>query len=219
MISTDAVHVRTSALLIAGFVSACSLNPKEDPTTYYVLSALSEDPSLWSAAGVGGADVEEAMRSAGPELGLKIGVGPITFPRYLERSRMVTRIAENELRFSETHRWAHPLDEAFQSTLAQDIGFLLDAKNLILHPWYSTEAPEFTVRVEVARFERDEEGTVHLACVWEVRSGADEVLASGVLQLSDPADDATVQSSVAAQSRLIAVLGRTVADEIRKVAA
>jgi len=218
MISRDMVRVQASTLLIVAFASACALNPKEDPTTYYVLSALSDDPSLWSAAGLHGTDVDEATRSAGPELQLRIGVGPITFPQYLERTRMVTRVAENELRFSEIHRWAQPLDDAFRATLARDIEFLLGTRSLILHPWYRTEAPEYTVRVEVTRFERDAEGTAQLTCMWEIRSGADQIFTSGVVQLLDPADDATVQASVAAQSRLIAVLSRTVADEIRKLA-
>lgn len=218
MIATHTFRTRAATLIAAALLSACALNPKQDPTTYYVLSALSEDPSLWVAAGVSGESAAEAARSAGPPLQLKIGVGPVTFPQYLERTRMVTRVADNELQFSEIHRWAEPLDEAFRSTLAQDVGFLLGAENLLLHPWYRTENPEYTIRVEVARFERDETGTAHLTCRWEVRSGADDVLSSGVLQMLDVADEATVQASVAAQSRLVAMLSRAVTDEIRKAA-
>lgn len=202
----------------AALAAACSLNPKSDPTTYYVLSTLGDDPYLWSAAGLNAEDAVGERPPTGTPLAAKIGVGPLSFPQYLERTRMVTRVAENELQFSEIHRWAQPLGEAFRSALAQDLGFLLGAQNLILHPWYRTESPEYTARIDVTRFERDASGTVHLTCRWEVRRGADEVLASGALQMSEPPADATIQGSVAAQSRLVAALSRVVADEIRRSA-
>lgn len=218
MMRRGAFRTLATAAGAAGLLAACSLNPKPDPTTYYVLSTLADDPSVWSAAGLDGEGVAEAARSTGPALQVRIGVGPVALPPYLERSRMVTRVAKNELRFSEIHRWAEPLAEAFGSALAQDLAFLIGAQDLVMYPWYRTERPDYTARIDVARFERDVSGMAHLTCQWEVRRGPDDLVASGVLRLSEPPSDATVQGSVAAQSRLVAALSRVIADEIRRAA-
>ena len=87
-----AALVASSALL-----AACSLNPKEDPTRYYVLSSLMDEPGLLEAAGL------PAEGEAGSAIHLRVGVRPVSFPSYLKRSRMVTRLASNELKYMETN--------------------------------------------------------------------------------------------------------------------
>jgi len=46
-----------------GFLAACSLNPKEDPTRYYVLSNMADDASLLEATPM----PDGSMSSPGPE--------------------------------------------------------------------------------------------------------------------------------------------------------
>jgi uncharacterized lipoprotein YmbA len=127
-----------TAILIVGFLTSCSLNPKPDPTRYYVITAMPDDPGLRSAAGVGGENAEPARGEAEAPRGQTIGVGPVSLPSYLGRTRMVTRVTDNELRFAETERWAEPLGDAFLSALGRDVGFLLQADEILLYPWYRT---------------------------------------------------------------------------------
>ncbi len=200
----------------AGLVSACFLSPKPDPTRYYVLSGLEEDPGLYSAAGLVGDDPATAARSAGLPLDIRIGVGPITFPSYLTRTRMATRMADNQLGYSETDRWAEPLEEAFRYALAGDMEFIIGTDQVILHPWYRTDHPDVTVGVDVVRFERDHVGTVRLAGNWELRDATGETLGSRSFSIEEPANQESIASSVRAQSRAVAALAREIADEIRR---
>lgn len=209
--------VLIACVTAAGLLAACSLNPKEDPTRYYVLTAVSEDPGLYEAAGMVGATIEEAAESAGPEVDFSVGVGPITIPAYLKRSRIVSREATNELRFHETERWGEPLQEAIQYTLAENIVVILGTSRTVLHPWYVTEAPDYSVSVDVVRFERDANGVVVLVAQVEIRDMEGQILAVLPLLQDRPARDDSMAASVYAQSALIAQLSRRIADEIRRV--
>ena len=102
------------AVAAGGLLAACSLNPKEDPTRYYTLAMLGENPGLYDAAGLVGDTEEEASLSAGPHLPISVGVGPITIPGYLTRMRMVTRQSDSEIKYLETARWAPGAPSATQ---------------------------------------------------------------------------------------------------------
>ena len=144
-------------------------------------------------------------------------MGPISLPAYLKRSRMVTRLADNQLQLMETARWAEPLEGAFQSTLALDIGSELGAE-VILHPWHVTETPEYSVSVDVSRFERDERGTAHLTARWELRDASGKVIATEAFRTSEEPRGESVSGSVGAQSQAVAAMSRQIADAIRKAA-
>jgi uncharacterized lipoprotein YmbA len=193
-----------------GFLAACSLNPKEDPTRYYVLSNMADDASLLEAMGPSA----DALAT-----GLRVGVRPVSFPSYLKRSRMVTRLASNELRYMEAERWGEPLEEAFLYAVGANLGVLLGTDEVILHPWYSTERPEFAVVVDVVRFERDQLGNAHLVVRWEIRDAGGEIVATDGFSTEEmTTDPASISSSVQAQSRSVAALSRQIADAIRNLA-
>jgi len=202
-----AAAVATSALL-----AACSLNPKEDPTRYYVLSNVVDEPGLLETPGL------SEDREAGPGVQLRVGVRPVSFPGYLKRSRMVTRLASNELKYMETERWGEPLEEAFHYALAVNLGVMLGTDDVILHPWYATEKPEYAVMVDVVRFERDQQGAAHLVVRWELRDVEGDVVTTEGFRAEEDADPASILTSVQAQSRTVATLSRQIADAIQKAA-
>jgi len=202
-----AAAVATSALL-----AACSLNPKEDPTRYYVLSNVVDEPSLLEAAGL------PAAEEAGPSVHLRVGIRPVSFPSYLKRSRMVTRLASNELKYMETERWGEPLEEAFHYALGVNLGVMLGTDDVILHPWYATEKPEYAVMVDIVRFERDQQGAAHLVVRWELRDAEGEVITTDGFRAEEDADPSSILASVQAQSRTVAALSGQIAEAIQKAA-
>jgi uncharacterized lipoprotein YmbA len=212
-----ASRVVVLAVVSAGLLAAC-MNPKEDPTRYYVLSMLGEGTDLYPAAGLDGATEEEASLSAGPHLEISVGVGPIVFPGYLNRTRMATRLADNQLKYLEVHRWAQPLVESFQWAMVGNLGMLLWSDEVIFYPWYNTRKPDYAVEVDVARFERSHDGSAILGARWTVRDAQGAILASDSFDQVLSADSASVAASVNAQSQLVAKMSRAIADALRKVA-
>jgi uncharacterized lipoprotein YmbA len=218
MKSNHASQVVVVAVAAAGLLAACSLNPKEDPTRYYVLATLTEDPGLYDAAGLAGETDEEASLSAGPHVQMSVGVGPITLPGYLKRSRMVTRESDNELKYFETSRWAQPLGESLQYSMLVNIGMLLWTDQIVLHPWYKTRQPAYAVEVDIGRFERGHDGSALLAARWTIRNADGEVLAANSFKQVVAADSASIATTVNAQSQLVAAMSRQIADALRRVA-
>lgn len=199
-----------ATLVLGTLAGACSLNPKEDPTRYYVLTNLAEDPDLVAGGSFAG-QPDGPATAAGPSVGVRV----VSFPSYLNRSRMVTRLTGNEVELMETERWGEPLEDAFLYSLAQNLGVLLGTDEVVLHPWYSIEEPEYRVRLDIIRFERDAQGTAHLVAQWELRSGEDALLSSDRFETTEAADPASISSSVEAQSRALAVLSRQIGEAIR----
>ena len=60
MISNRTSRLSIWAVAATGLLAACSLNPKEDPTRYYVLAMIGENPALYEAAGLTGETEEQA---------------------------------------------------------------------------------------------------------------------------------------------------------------
>jgi len=214
---------RTSPIVVwavaaAGLLTACSLNPKEDPTRYYVLAMIGEDTGLYEAAGLTGETEEQASLSSGPHLDIRVGVGPITLPGYLKRTRMVTRQSDSELKYLETARWAQPLEESLKYAMVGNLSTLLWSDEVVFHPWYATLRPDYSVEVDIARFERGSDGAATLVARWIVRDGDGARLAAEAFDRVLPADSTSIASTVRAQSELIAAMSRAVADALRRVA-
>lgn len=201
-----------AAVVSSALLAACSLNPKEDPTRYYVLSNVVDEPGLLESAGL------PAVDEAAPTVHLRVGIRPVSFPSYLKRSRMVTRLASNELKYMETERWGEPLEEAFHYALGVNLGVMLGTDDVILHPWYATEEPEYAVMVDVIRFERDQQGAAHLVVQWELRDAGGEVVTRDGFKAEEDADPSSILASVQAQSRTVAALSGRIAEAIQKAA-
>ena len=111
----------------------------------------------------------------------------------------MTRVEPNRLDLSENDRWAEPIAANFRNVLATSVGAQLPNAQIIAFPWYSTARPDYTVEVNVSRFERDPAGAAQLVAHWTVHEGTsnkllatrdssfNEAAQSGALTISDSA--------------------------------
>jgi len=53
---------------------------------------------------------------------LRIGLGPVGVPAYLEPPALATRVDANRLQYARLDRWASPLSVQVTRALAQDLG-------------------------------------------------------------------------------------------------
>jgi len=191
-----------SLLVVA---SGCGiLDPQPDVSKFYVLTSRT------------GASTAELNGS--PSLGRPmVAVGPVRFPDYLNRSQMAARLSENEVQYSDVHRWAEPLETNFKRVLSQDLAFALGRVDVITYP-YVGRRPIYEVPLEVPRFETDESGTAHLTARWGVRDGKTRAgLYTAESQLSEPAAAPGVQASVAALSAAVTRLSEEIAAAVRQL--
>lgn len=194
----DAAALTAVVLTLAG----CSiLKPQVDASRFYVLTATESRTD-----GV----------AARPPSDLKVGVGPVQFPDYLDRSPLVTRLGPNRLVFSDLARWAEPLDRNFSRVVIDNLVRLLGTEKIISLPSFVPISVQYKVPIEVQRFEGDEKGNVELVARWAILSGADgKVLHSTESHITETGGSDT-GDVVAALSRAAAKLSEQIADAIRQ---
>lgn len=181
------------ALALAG-TGCLNLKPQPDPARFFVLDATVPPP---------------ATRAPGTVLGL----GPVTYPGYLERAHVVTRSGTSEVRLAETDRWAETFPDMATRVLGDDLGAALASERVVTYPWQRTLSPAPVIEVRFARLERDSTGTAVLEADWRVRAGARDRV--GHTRLSEPASAAGTAASAEALSRALGRFAAELADAAR----
>jgi uncharacterized lipoprotein YmbA len=80
-------------------------------------------------------------------------VGPITFPKYLDRPQIVTRASRKHLTLGEFDRWAGLLQGNVSRVLAEKLALLIPTDHILLQAWPRATNPDYQVRGEVLHFE------------------------------------------------------------------
>lgn len=180
-------------MLLAGLASlalaSCSLlAPRPDPSRFYLLTAIPD----------------RETSAAGPAIAL--GVGPISFPGYLDRPEVVIRTGPNQVALSETDRWAEPLKGGFQRVLSDNLGELLNSERILQFPWYRDVRVDYQVHASVQRFDTDQTGHAVLVVRWGIKRGdgetylgARETRYESLAQGPDPAANAGALSETLAE--------------------
>ena len=189
-------------------VSAGCLNLGEgtqETTRYYVLSPLSISELK--------TEVLDDTKS------VAIGLGPVTFPEYLNRPQVVVRGGRNQLQIAEFARWAEPLGENFSRVLAENLSSLLATNHITLYGSKRSMPTKYQVTVDVILFDGTPGGNASLVARWTVL-GDDRarVLQKKKSSFSEPTDGQSYEALVSAESRLVTALSREIAAAINAVA-
>ncbi len=191
--------VKTLAWALAPLVLyACATTR---PAEFYTLSPLSQPRTTLSS--------EQGCRD------IEMGVGPITWPKFLKRPHIVTRSSDNRLTISEFHRWAGSLQEDFSRVLAQNLSLLLDTQYVAQYPRQGDRPITYRIEIDIHEFEGRLGNGVRLNAAWTVKDhDSNGVLATRRSVIQEPASSNDYDSLVAAQSAAVAALSTKIADEI-----
>jgi hypothetical protein len=188
-------------LLLAIVAGCAGPSPRSN---YYLLSALP--------------DLETGEATTVAFDGLSVGIGPVSFPGYLDRPQIVIRTGPNEISFSEFDRWAEPLKNNFMRVLKEDLAEILKTDSIFVYPWPAGAVFEFQVSVEVARFEAHPGDSAELDVQWTILRNHDgEVILSRTSSYSVDLGGSDYKTIVAAQSRAVADFSREVAAAVTEV--
>lgn len=149
----------------------------------------------------------------GPCIGL--GIGPVDFPAYLDRSQIVTRVGANQMHLAEFDQWIEPLRDNFQRALMENLSGLVCAKPLVGHPWPAGGRPERQVAIQVDRFDGTLGQDAVLRASWTVLDADGKTLAWRTADLRETAGGPDYASLAAAQSRLVSRFAAEVATSLR----
>ena len=198
------IHYPFCARTLAGLlsillVSACATTSR--PVDFYTLSpaAISAEP------GSPAANCRDAV----------IGIGPVLWPRYLDRPQIVTRLSPNRISFDEFHRWAGPLEEDFERVLIDDLSKLLQTDYVIKSPGKLPYKPRYQVQIHIDQFDGQPGGAVTLKAAWSIvdpNSGKEADLHESTLRV--PTAGEGYEAMVVAASAVVAELSRRIATEL-----
>jgi len=197
------LFIRRRHFLLFGFillfVLGCASSP---PSRYYTLSSLQE----------GGRGLGEF--SSDP--GFIIGIGPIHFPEYLDRTEIVTRSGSNKISLSNFDFWAGSLAEDFSRALAENLSVLLSTESVIVYPRPRSALAQYRITMDVIRFDGSLGGNVSLIARWAILEGKErKVVFARKSTIIEPSGAQGYEAMVAANSRALEKLSREIAEAIK----
>ena len=193
-------HTRSALLggaIALVFLAACG---STQPSRYYLLSGSSEGSGAGGATGA----------SADPGRPI-IGLGPFSWPEYLNRPQIVTRKSDTELHLAEFDRWAEPLPASFLTALVEDVAQRIGSERVVAFPWNGRPEIGCRVRGEVARFDADPGGEAVLIVRWLVSRGPEDPGTTRRSRYQSSATPGDYASLAAALGETVSLFGADVA--------
>jgi len=105
-----------------------------------------------------------------------ISVGPVSWPRYLDQPRIVTRVGVNRLEESEFDRWGGSLEDDFSRTVIKNLTALLHSDLVVYYRRSEHFAPAYRVEIIVYQFDGQLGGNVTLDAKWSILAEASDKL-------------------------------------------
>ncbi|MEJ2638427.1 MAG: PqiC family protein [Desulfosarcinaceae bacterium] len=150
--------------------------------------------------------------------GLRIGLGPVDLPTYLDRTQIVTRSGDHTLAVNDFDRWAGPLDEEILRVLVVAVRAALPGAEVLSYPWELRQEPTYQVRLTLQRFDGQKGGNVYLRGIWYLTCHADpEKNLSKTFEITEAVAVPTMQAVVAAQNQVLAALAGQIIDALGAV--
>ncbi len=179
-------------------LSGCLL--KSQPAQYYTLNPMQRP---------------EARPDFKPRF--TVSVGPVILPDSLKRPQIAIRTNENQVGFSEFHKWAGPLKDDAKRILAENLGILLAEEGATVSTDELLFEPDYRVVVNINRFDGVPGETARLNAVWTLKDLKSQKNSVTQSLFTEKVSGPDYTDLVNAQSRTLASLGLEIAAEIKKL--
>jgi uncharacterized protein len=146
--------------------------------------------------------------------GVLLAVSLVMVPDYLDRPQIVTRSSDGpEIGAAEFDRWGEPLKQGLPRVVAENLSVLLEPEGFTVSPGLGLGLADYSVGIAVARFDGTLPGEVVLNATWGILDGKGQTVTPVTrAYIRMPiAEDGGYRALVAAQSKAVAELSRTIA--------
>ena len=179
-------------------IAGCAASP---PSSFFTLRPLS------AADG----------RGAVTDGTIAIGLGPVTFPGFLDRPQIVSRDGSNRLTLDEFNRWGGTLQDDFVRVWSENLTYLLGTSRVLIFPTEVRFPLDVRIAADVLTFEGTATGEAVLKVRWALLDPRlEQALAvretSYRQPLRPPRDQAAL---IAAMSAALGVFSQEVAAAVR----
>lgn len=200
MMRNRTVCLNALIVLLAAQLTGCAAQTPR--SNFYMLSADANP-----LAGVEGSCGAQA-----------ISVGPVSWPRYLDQPRIVTRVGTNRLEEDEFNRWGGSLEDGFVRTVIKNLSQLLKSELVVSDRRSGHFSPVYRVEIIVHQLDGQLGETVTLDAKWSIiaaTSGELEMVRTSLIQnnISAPGYEALVN----AYSMAVAQLSEEIAGQLARL--
>jgi len=192
-------HSVLGPVLFLAVLSGCFI--KSPPAQYYTLNPMQRT---------------ETRTDFTPRF--TVSVGPVIIPDSLKRPQIAIRTTENQVDFSEFHKWAGPLKDDAKRILAENLGILLTEEGATVSTDELLIDPDYRVVVNINRFDGMPGETARLNAVWTLKDQKTQtIIAMTQSVFTEMVSGPGYPDLVSAQSRTLAALSQEIAMEIKKL--
>jgi uncharacterized lipoprotein YmbA len=157
---------------------------------------------------------QTAMDKALPR-DLALAIGPVAIPAENDRPEIVTREANNEVSFSEYHRWAGPLRSDIASVIAQNVAKLLDTERVAPFTRENLFHPTHRVVININRYDSRLSKEFLIDATWSIKDLKDnKLLLIKNTTIRETLASAKYEELIAAQSKALAALSTIMAEAV-----
>ncbi|NIO06480.1 MAG: hypothetical protein GTO40_00285 [Deltaproteobacteria bacterium] len=180
-------------------IIGCGSSPA---TRYYLLAPLAE--------------VDQVRKIAEKGENPAIGIGPVQFPKYLDRPQIVTRTNRNQIDIADFDQWAEPLQDNFTQVIAENLSLLFPGERIVVFPWGRSTILKQQVLIEVVRFEGKLGGETLLTTRWSLLdTQTNQLLSRKVSHFSAASNGSGFNGTVSAMNQTLEELSREIAAALK----
>jgi hypothetical protein len=157
----------------------------------------------------------EMKNTSGGSSAISIAISPVSLPKYLKKSQIVTRTGSNELHLAEYDRWAGKIEEDIGLVIAENMSRMLATDKVLLYPAMDEITADYTINIAVIRFDGRLGGDVELIARWAVSDGqGNSVYGIRTTHTVEHSNGWGYEDMVGAQSRALAAFSLEMANFI-----
>lgn len=170
------------------------------PVNFYTLQSISASPDNRLPA---------ATRP------LAIAVGPAEFPRYLQRSQIVTRTDGTRLSIANFQRWGGSFEASVLTTLGENLAALLGTRRIVVYPVVASFPLDYRVTLNIIQFEGGLGKQLVLNARWTIIDPASRLaLSVEQSQITQAVTSGSYDALVVAHSDALVRLSREIAKRL-----
>lgn len=144
------IYVLVLALLVLSSSSCIQLEGSTVPSRYFVLELMDSSTNFIS------------------EKNLTIIIDLADFPEYLKRPQVVAQRQKNMIHFSNSQRWASPLEDQVLHLLTNNLELLLPRATIRISPWHSKHHGDRNLHLSVKKLSGILGQQSHIDIRWQI---------------------------------------------------
>ncbi len=151
-------HLLSVLLLLLLCTSCIQIGSDPQPMHYYLLDSNQQATNIYSTKT------------------LNINIELTDFPEYLDRLQIVTHNNNNSIKFSDSERWAEPLQDNLPRIIRENLALTLPNSSISVSPWEKSNDDAIKVKLMINKFLGKLDEKTQIDIRWTIDNGRGQII-------------------------------------------